>query len=100
MANAAPSRDLFPGEELISEGLAALAAREETVASLLVSMASRRLTALGDVVAEPFADPERRLYLMLEGELGTAAHSRYNALVRQLLSYCSAKEQDARRRKR
>jgi hypothetical protein len=100
MATIKPQRERFPADELIAEGLASLAAGEETVASLLVSMASRRLTELGDAVDEPLADPERRLYQLLEVDLGPAAHGRYNALVRQLLSYCAAREQDARRLQR
>jgi hypothetical protein len=94
------SRSRFPGDALVAEGLASLAAGQVTVFSLLVSIASRRLQALGEQVPEPLSDPERRLQQLLEHELGPAAHGRYNALVRQVVSYCAAREQDARRLKR
>ena len=43
--------------------------------------------ALGLAVADPLPDPEVRLYRLLAKEHGDAAHSRYNALVRRLVSY-------------
>jgi hypothetical protein len=41
----------------------------------------------------------RELYALLEAELGTRAHARYNALQRLVVDYCSARTQDARRRR-
>jgi hypothetical protein len=100
VAVASTPRSRFPGDALVAEGLASLAAGQVTVPSLLVSIASRRLRALGEQVSEPLSDPERRLHHLLERELGPAAHSRYNAFVRQVVSYCAAREQDARRLER
>jgi len=97
VAVAGTPRSRFPGDALIAEGLTSLAAGQVTVSSLLVSIASCRLRALGEQVPEPLPDPERRLHQLLERDLGTAAHGRYNALVRQVVSYCAAREQDARR---
>lgn len=77
----------LPGAELIETGLADLSNRMETVESLLVSMAAPRLRTLGFAVPVPFADAELRLYHRLAGQHGTAAHSRYNALVRRLVSF-------------
>jgi len=82
----------LPGAELVEQGLADLHARRETVASLLVSIASTRLAAAGCDVSEPFADPEHRLYALLVEEDADAAHGRYNALVRRLSSYARAAE--------
>ena len=49
-------------------------------------------------VPEPFASPERRLYELLRSECGDAAHSRYNALVRRLVSFERATAMFAARR--
>jgi hypothetical protein len=35
----------------------------------------------------PFPMPEQRLYDLLSQQYGDAAHSRYNALIRRLVSY-------------
>lgn len=77
----------LPGAELIEAGLADLSKRMETVESLLVSMAAPRLRALGFAVPTPFADAELRLYHLLAAKHGAAAHGRYNALVRRLVSF-------------
>lgn len=77
----------LPGGELIGQGLADLARNEETVASLLVSIGSPRLRALGVPLGPVFDDPEHRLYALLDREHGDNAHGRYNALVRLLVSY-------------
>jgi len=77
----------LPGAELIAAGLADLEHGAETDESLLVSMAAPRLRALGFDVPAPFADPELRLYSRLTAQHGAAAHSRYNALVRRLVSF-------------
>jgi len=43
-------------------------------------------------VASPFASAELRLYVLLQAEEGDGAHSRYNALVRRLVSFERAAE--------
>jgi hypothetical protein len=87
----------FPGHELVSAGLADLAAGRESEASLLVSMAAPRLRALGFVVPSGGVDhPSYRLYeLIAEREGGT--HSRYNALVGRMVSFARAAEHAASR---
>ncbi len=64
-----------------------LAAGEETTEALLVSLASTKLRLLGLDVSPPLEDPELRLYRLLERDHGDAAHGRYNALVRRLVSF-------------
>ncbi|MBI5595950.1 MAG: hypothetical protein HY928_07665 [Elusimicrobia bacterium] len=77
----------LPGAELVAEGRADLSARKETVAALLVSIGAPRLRVLGLDIPETLADPEMRLYSLLSREGSDSAHSRYNALVRRLVSY-------------
>lgn len=81
------SSTLLPGEELVAEGRRDLAQGRETVASLLVSIGAPRLNRLGEPVASPWLDPEHRLYRLLAATDADAAHSRYNALIRRLVSY-------------
>ncbi|HJQ75398.1 MAG TPA: hypothetical protein VJ814_10940 [Gaiellaceae bacterium] len=82
----------LPGEDLVQRGLKDLAAGVESVESLLVSIGSPRLAALGLPVENAFPSPEHRLYKLLAAEEPDSAHSRYNALVRRLVSYESAAE--------
>jgi hypothetical protein len=77
-----------PGQEIIDKGIADLIADRETVESLLVSIGSPRLGRVGIEVPENIiGDAEHRLYWMLNDEFGDAAHSRYNALIRRLVSF-------------
>jgi hypothetical protein len=77
----------LPGADLIERGIADLQANHETKEALLVSIGAPRLRLLGVDVPQPIARPEHRLYELLAREEGDAAHSRYNALVRRLVSY-------------
>jgi hypothetical protein len=77
----------LPGEDLIRQGVGDLEGGVESVESLLVSIGAPRLRRLGLTIATPLATPEQRLYRLLEKTYGDAAHSRYNALVRRLVSY-------------
>jgi len=77
----------LPGADLVEQGLADLQRGVESRESLLVSIGAPRLRRLGFDVREPFAVPEHRLYELLDAEHGDAAHSRYNALVRRLVSF-------------
>ena len=81
----------LPGADLVEEGVADLAARRETVASLLVSVGARRLRALGHALPSPFPDAELRLYRLIAHTYGDGAHSQYNSLVRRLVSYARAR---------
>jgi hypothetical protein len=78
---------LLPGEELVHRGLRDLERGIESPESLLVSIGAPRLRRLGLPVPQTFLSPEHRLYELLRSEHGDAAHSRYNALVRRLVSF-------------
>jgi hypothetical protein len=84
---ARPQTAQLPGEDLVRRGLEELEQGIESRESLLVSIGAPRLRRLGLAVPEPFPSPEHRLYELLRREDGDAAHSRYNALVRRLVSY-------------
>lgn len=85
-------RPSLPGGELIEKGLRELAEGVETVESLLVSIGAPRLRGLGFDVPPPFNDAEERLYLLLARQDAKGAHSRYNGLVRRLVSFERAAE--------
>lgn len=84
--------DAFPGADLIRAGFADLARGVESVEALLVLVGGPRLRRAGfDVpVSPPY--PEDRLYAKLAEEDSNAAHSRYNALIRTLVSFERAVE--------
>jgi hypothetical protein len=83
----------FPGGDLVQEGLADLARGAETVPALLVSIGAPRLRRLGLPVPETAVpSPEHRLYEKLAESDPDSAHSRYNALVRRLVSFENAAE--------
>ncbi|MBA3895147.1 MAG: hypothetical protein H0X69_15930 [Gemmatimonadales bacterium] len=77
----------LPGGDLIATGLDELRRGLETVPSLLVSIGAPRLRRLGFAVPPGLPEPEQRLYARLAREHGAAAHSRYNALIRRLVSF-------------
>lgn len=76
-----------PGGDLIAAGLADLERGVETLPALLVSVGAPRLGALGIRVPRPLSGAERRLYEHLRRDDSDAAHSRYNALIRRLVSF-------------
>lgn len=83
----------FPGYDLVQAGLRDLGQGLESVPSLLVSIGAPRLRRLGFSVPEaviPF--PELRLYLKLSESGSDGAHSKYNALLRRLVSFERALE--------
>src|SRR5688572_14697617 len=82
----------LPGGDLVEQGLDDLAAGRESVAALLVSIGAPRLRLLLDLPAVPLADAEHRLYALLAAEDSDSAHSRYNALLRRLVSFERAAE--------
>ena len=85
--------DALPGADLIREGLRDLAAGMESIPSLLVLIGGPRLRRIGFVVPDDTADfPEDRLYAKLAEEDSDSAHSRYNALIRKLVSFERAAE--------
>ena len=89
------TRDIFtslPGADLVSKGRADLERGTESVEALLVSIGAPRLSALGLRLPATFQSPEQRLYQRLAAEDPDSAHSRYNALVRRLVSFERAAE--------
>jgi hypothetical protein len=79
--------DQLPGQDLIEQGLDDLTAGAETAAALLVSIGAPRLRQLGVAVANPIPGSEHRLYELLSRADSDSAHSRYNALIRRLVSF-------------
>ena len=82
----------LPGGDLVAAGLRDLARGEESCEALLVSIGAPRLRRLGLDVPRSLDAPERRLYAMLEAGDESSAHSRYNALLRRLVSFEHALE--------
>lgn len=80
--------DELPGGDLVREGIEELREGKESVASLLVAIGAPRLRLLGVPIPEtPIAEAEHRLYELLARTDSDSAHSRYNALVRRLVSF-------------
>ena len=82
----------LPGAELVEAGLRDLERGIESREALLVSIGAPRLARLGFDVSAAFDSPEKRLYESLRAEDPDAAHSRYNELVRRLVSFERAAE--------
>jgi hypothetical protein len=82
----------LPGEELVRTGLADLERGVVSVEALLVSIGAPRLARLGFQIESPVRDAELRLYELLSREDSNSAHSRYNALIRRLVSFERAAE--------
>lgn len=83
---------LLPADDLIAAGIRALQDRQESIASLLVKIRAPKLRSLGGVhvpdIPPAFAVyPEHRLYDLLSADDSDSAHSRYNALIRKLVSF-------------
>jgi hypothetical protein len=79
----------LPGEALVREGLADVQAGNCTIPACLVCMASPRLARAGLLPggeAGLIPEPERQLYRLLSAQ-GGDAYSRYNALLRELVSF-------------
>jgi hypothetical protein len=57
-----------------------------------VSIGAPRLRGLGIAVERAVENPERRLYDLLASADPDSAHSRYNALIRRLVSFERAVE--------
>jgi len=83
----------LPGGDLIDEGVTDLCKGRETIAALLVAIGSPRLRRLGIELPDRLPeDPEHRLYDLLAKDEPDSAHSRYNALIRRLVSFERAAE--------
>ncbi len=77
----------LPGGDLVQQGLKDLAQGVLSEPALLVSIGAPRLRREGFAIPLILDNPEHRLYFMLAAQHGNAAHSRYNALVRKLVSF-------------
>ncbi|MGH2955283.1 MAG: hypothetical protein ACRDK9_14955 [Solirubrobacterales bacterium] len=91
----ARERGSLPGAEIVLSGIADVEAGRDSADSNAVLMASRRLRAAGIEVPPPDESsplPSHRLYALLAAEDAAAAHSRYNAIVRRLVSFARAVE--------
>ena len=78
----------LPGADRIIEGLRDYQDKRHTIPSCLVRMARRRLAKarLMEPSLRHDIDAELDLYQLLSHE-GNQAHSRYNALIRELVSF-------------
>ncbi len=78
----------LPGGDLVGEGLEDLTRGELTAHALLVLVGAPRLRMLGLTVPESAVSrPEDQLYELLARSDQDSAHSRYNALLRRLVSF-------------
>jgi hypothetical protein len=82
----------LPGGELVRKGLEDLESGKITAAALLVQIGGPRLRSIGFQVQSVTENPEHALYDLLATEDSDAAHSRYNALIRTLVSFERAAE--------
>jgi hypothetical protein len=94
----------LPGSELIDRGLSDAAAGRETAAALLVTIGAPRLRRAGLSVPaglERGEAAELRLYRCLRAAVPREAFGRYNALLRELVSFERALEhrRESERRK-
>ena len=85
--------DSLPGANLVAGGIEDLRNGKETIPALLVSIGAPRLRRIGIPVPEATYDhPELRLYRYLSRSNSDGAHSKYNALIRRLVSFERAAE--------
>jgi hypothetical protein len=77
----------LPGADLVREGLRDLERGVESVEALLVLVGAPRLRRLGLDVPDTEDFPEDRLYAQLAAVHGDDALSKYNALIRRLVSF-------------
>jgi len=89
----------LPGGALVRAGLADLGAGRRTVPAYVVQIAKRRLVNAGlmpEGDGRPVPDAELQLYRLLREE-GGDAYSRYNSLLRELVSFENALNQRSTR---
>ncbi len=79
----------LPGGDLVMTGLRDLRAGVESIEAALVRIGATNLRARGiDVpTGDARQSPEHSLYSLLAGKYGDGAHSKYNALLRRLVSF-------------
>ena len=80
--------DPLPGNDLIVLGVEDLLHRRQTIPALLVAIGAPKLRSLGLELPDNLpSNPEHRLYDLLCDSEPDSAHSRYNALIRRLVSF-------------
>ena len=78
----------LPGNDLIVTGIEDLQGNRITIPALLVAIGAPKLRSLGLEVPDNLpSNPEHRLYDLLATSEPDSAHSRYNALIRKLVSF-------------
>ncbi len=85
----------LPGADLLEGGLKDLAAGTQSTSAFLVAIGAPRLRRLGVTLPPPEQmplRPEHGLYRLLAQQRSRGAHSRYNALIRRLVSFERALE--------
>ena len=85
----------LPGADLVARGLDDLREGSKTDCALLVLIASPRLRDLGVHVPpspQSLGPVEHELYTLLERNHGIGAYSRYNSLIRRMVSFTHALE--------
>jgi hypothetical protein len=79
----------LPGERLVRDGLADFQSGRRSIPAFLAAIAGPRLRRLGLLPPTPsqsWPEPELQLYRLLRQQ-GGDAYSRYNALLRELVSF-------------
>jgi hypothetical protein len=78
----------LPANDLIATGIKDLQSSRESIPALLVAIGAPKLRSLGLKVPENLpSNPEHRLYDLLSASEPDSAHSKYNALIRKLVSF-------------
>ena len=78
----------LPGSELVNEGINDLRSGRDTISALLVAIGAPKLRQIGIELPDFHVTvPEHRLYDLLAAEDSDSAHSKYNALIRRLVSF-------------
>lgn len=88
----------LPGEDLVRQGLADFQSGHCIIPACLVRIAQPRLSRAGlmpPVAPDQSSEPELELYNLLKREPGDA-YSRYNALLRELVSFENALDRRSR----
>ena len=77
----------LPGYDLIAPGYEDLKNDHDTIPALLLSIACKNLSRNGISLPKTIQTPENKLYLKLQEKHGDEAHSKYNSLIRLLISF-------------
>jgi hypothetical protein len=88
----------LPGAEIVLPGILDIEAGRESVNAIAVQCAATRLRGVGLNApgVRGGVPAAHRLYARLSDDLGDAAHSRYNAILRRVASFAGAAERAQR----